>query len=170
MFHHHCTCRNWWAIKAYVLTTSCCLTSFGMTRHGYDTPNTLMHNVTTVVAFPLHYQCLDFVLHQSAHDTQSILKLQCTYIGNWSLTVVSTGVTLVVGMCLGLGFEACSTTQPCEPKVTMTAAQPRFSSSRPARPASSTDATQAPVSSSAWGRKQCCVSQNVCGKTRQLFI
>lgn len=128
-----------------------------------------LHNVANVAAFPLHYQCLDFVLHQSAHDTQSILKLQCAYIGNWSLTVVSTGVTLVVGMCLGLGFEACSTTQPCEPKVTMTAAQPRFNSSRPARPASSTDATLAPVSSSAWERKQCCVSQNVCVKINKLY-
>lgn len=65
------------------------------------------------------------------------------------LTVVSTAVTAAAGTCIDFDSCALSTTQPWDPKVMMTALQPRFWSSWAARCASSTSATEQPVSNSA---------------------
>lgn len=45
------------------------------------------------------------------------------------LTVVSTALAAVLGTCFKVDSCALSTTQPWDPKVTMTDPQPRFSSS-----------------------------------------
>ena len=65
------------------------------------------------------------------------------------LTVVSTGLAGLIGMCFGMGFSCVPITEPFLPKVTTTRPAPLSSNMITAFSASSTVFTDKPVNSSA---------------------